>query len=94
MYSYVFSYNPDKLKKRTVFDFLNECEEVAAWLSPFAGTVIVISNSSAEDLSELFSDEFGEANHLFVDIQDDEPDYQGWLDEEAWDYINSPDDYE
>lgn len=93
MYSYVFSYDPNKIDRQRIFDFFNQNEDVSAWISPFAGTVLVVSNNSAHELSDSFENEFGKLDHLFVDIQNDEPDYQGWLDDDVWEHINNPEDF-
>ncbi|WP_319540961.1 hypothetical protein [uncultured Pseudodesulfovibrio sp.] len=92
-YSYVLTYNHADAKLKKVLSFLRDCDEISSWYAPFHGTAILISFSDAETLSELFIDHFPGCDHLIVDIQDDEPDYSGWLDDDVWDYVNEPDNY-
>lgn len=92
-YSYVLSYDTRKVSQDEVYGYLKNNNDITAWYAPFPGTAIVISDASASDLSEAFINSFGEFDHLFTDITADEQDTQGWLDEEAWNYINNPEDF-
>lgn len=76
--------------RQEILDHLDSLEIVDDWYAFFPSAILVISEEDADDLSESFMEEFPERQHLFVETTSDEEDTQGWLDEEAWGYINSP----
>jgi len=93
IFSYILSYDPQSITKKRLIRYLKESVVFNAWYLPFDGTVLVVSEEEADTISEDFLGTFEGCDHVIVDVQDDEPDYSGWLDDEAWEYLGSPEDF-
>lgn len=76
------------LWRKTVTDFLDTRSEVLSWYAAFSNGILIISQHSAQDLGELFRQRFPGVLFIITLIPAGYSD--GWLPQQAWDFINNP----
>ena len=90
MKAYIISFYQREISDDELVTFLNDQDEVLNWRTDIPHTVFVASNSNAESLSELIAEEFPES--LFIVAEYVPYNSNGLLDEESWDFLNSPEE--
>jgi hypothetical protein len=90
MKAYIISFYQREVSDDELVNFLNDQDEVLNWRTEIPHTVFVVSNSSAESLSELVAKEFPESSFIVAEYVPYNS--NGLLDEETWAFLNSPEE--
>ena len=84
--SYLFIYSNKFGSRDDVRDLISNTYEIITWRYDIPNSFYLVSESSADDLSEKFLKYSNEEGlFLIVEIKDN---YQGWLPERSWSLIN------
>ena len=84
--SYLFIYSNKFGSRDEVRDLIKRTYEIITWRFDIPNSFYLVSESSADDLSEIFLKYSNEEGlFLIVEIKDN---YQGWLPERSWSLIN------
>jgi hypothetical protein len=81
---FLAAFNP-ALPRKFVSAYLDDRSEVQNWYSLLPGQIFIASDHSAQELGELLRRQF--PRELLLITQINESDCNGWLPEEAWDFI-------
>jgi|SRR5580700_6857559 hypothetical protein len=81
-------FNALSLAVQDLTGFFDTRPEIVNWYSILMGQVFVISALDAQALNRLIVNRF--PNGLFIVTQLDPSATDGWLPQEAWDFINQP----
>jgi len=74
--------------RQPILDFLNTRPEVKNWFAFLPAAIFIISDRSAHELSAVFRQHF--LGRLFVVTEIPAGANNGWLNKNAWDFINNP----
>ncbi len=88
MKPYLFSFNATMGTRQQVLDFLDTLPQVLNWYAPLPQSVILISDSPMQKLSELIHNHYPMSFFIITEIVDKAN--NGWLPREAWEFINDP----
>lgn len=81
---FLAAFNP-ALPRKFVTAYLDDRSEIQNWYSLLPGQIFIASDHSAEELGELLRRQF--PRELLLVTQINLSDCNGWLPEEAWDFI-------
>mgnify|MGYP001430434223 CR=1 FL=1 len=85
---YIISFNPLMLPVYELLNYLDTRTEVLNWYSPFAGTVLIVSNHNQTFLSNIISMQFPLQHFLITEATIYNTD--GRLLNQAWEFIRTP----
>lgn len=85
--AYIFVYNPSLGSRQEVKEFVENCELIRVWRFELEGTFFLVSESSADELSDKLHEYFGIGKSKFF-ISEISNNCQGWLHERSWAFIN------
>lgn len=84
--AYLLAYSDDVGSREVVKGYLNSMSEVTHWRYDMPHTFYVISEASAQALSDRFRELGGsKGRFVFVEFTDN---HQGWLTKASWHLIN------
>lgn len=86
---YLLVFTPSLLLwQKTVTDFLDTRSEVANWYAAFNNGILIVSQNTAQELGEIFRQRF--PGTLFIITLVPAGFNDGWMPQQAWDFINHP----
>lgn len=85
---FLVGFNALSLAVQDLTAFFDTRSEIVNWYSILMGQVFVISALDAKTLNHLIVNRFPKG--LFIVAQLDPSTTDGWLPQEAWDFINQP----
>ena len=88
MKPYLLAFNVQLIPRQTMLAFLDTRPEILNWMAILEGSIIVISEKSAQTLSALIRQQYPHLWFILTEI----PPYKndGTLSSAAWDFINAP----
>jgi hypothetical protein len=85
---FLIGFNPLSLAVQELTGFFDTRAEIVNWYSILVGQIFVISALDAKTLNRLIVNRFPKG--FFIVAQLDPSATDGWLPQEAWDFINQP----
>lgn len=89
VYMLTFTSQSDVVSRQDVLDFLDTRREVLNWFAAMPFTIILVSRTTHDVLSEMLRVRFGnDITFLLTQIQSHTID--GFINKPVWDFINNP----
>src|SRR5262249_6130457 len=82
-----YNFEPPLISRRVIQDHLESRSEVLNWLGFFPHAMVVVSDHSAEALTEIIHERFPTLQFLLTEIVSNSA---GFLPKYDWDFINDP----
>lgn len=90
MKAYIISFYQQEISDDELVGFLDTRDEILNWRKELPNTVFVVSNHNAQIISMIIGEEFPESSFIVSEYVPYNSD--GLLDEEAWNFLNSPEE--
>jgi hypothetical protein len=85
---FLVGFNALSLPVKDLTDFFDTREEIVNWYGILPGQIFIVSSLDARMLNHLIGDRY--PKEFFVVAQLDSASTDGWLPEDAWNFINQP----
>lgn len=84
--AYLFVYSNDLGTRETVKNAVDSIKDILLWRYDLPNTFYIISESSANEISERIREKLGDKRFIITEISTNK---QGWLPRKSWDLINN-----
>lgn len=86
--SYLLVFNLLGISREDLLNYMDTRPEIKNWFAVLPTAIFIISESDAHSLSVLLHSYLGDSYFVITEVPNSKND--GWLNKEAWDFINDP----
>jgi hypothetical protein len=86
--TYLLTFSDQQVTRKEILDYLDTRPEVKNWFAFLPASILIVSDTSVQVLTNLLCQRFPGKNFLITGVPVGQN--NGWLAQNVWDFINNP----